>query len=275
MSLHLKYRTPTKVPLEIDGLLPEVVREKSLSEIERLPLFHGNRQLPVGEFFSVSGDPGDMRMEFDGDLTGVHWIGAKMTAGEIHVSASAGRHVGSEMSGGAIHVAGDAGDWLGGEMHGGLIHVRGDAGHLVGAAYRGSVRGMTGGTILVGGNAGDEVAQTMRRGLIALGGSLGDVAGANMIAGTLLVFGRGGLRAGAGMSRGTVAFFGEPPTLLPTFKLAGRCRPLFLRIYLRQLQRLGLPRAEPLLDDDYLLYHGDLLAGGLGEVLVRLPRAAA
>jgi len=270
LALQLKYRVATPLPVEIEGLLPFAVRDKSLAEIEKLPLFHGNRQLPVGEFFAVSGDPSDLRIEFQGNLAGVHWIGAKMSAGAIHVAGPAGRHVGSEMSGGEIHVSGDAGDWLGGEMHGGLIDVRGRAGHLVGAAYRGGARGMTKGTILVGGDAGDEVGHSMRRGLIAVGGSIGDAPAANMIAGSLLAFGACGARAAAGMRRGAVLLFGDKPVLLPTFKPAGRCRPLYVRMYLLHLRRLGFPVAEELLAADYLLYHGDLLAAGRGEVLVRL-----
>ena len=112
---------------------------------ERFEIFHGNRKLPLAEFFDVSGDPADARFEFEGNLAGVHWIGAQMSDGEIHVRGNAGRHVGSEMTGGVIHVHGNASDWVGGEMHGGLIHVHGNAGHLIGSAYRGSKVGMTGG----------------------------------------------------------------------------------------------------------------------------------
>lgn len=270
MALRLKYRRETSVPVEVEGLVPDALRDKSLAEIERLPLFYGNRKLPLGELFYISGDPSDRRLEFEGNLAGVHWIGAKMAGGEIRVAGPAGRHLGSEMTAGEIHVEGDAGDWVGGEMHGGLIHVRGNAGHLVGAAYRGSARGMTRGTILIGGNVGDEVGHTMRRGLIAVGGSIGDFPAVSMIAGSLLVFGGCGIRPAAGMRRGSLVLFADKPTMLPTFKLAGRCRPLFLRIYLLELRRLGFAVPEELLDADYLLYHGDLLERGRGEVLVRM-----
>src|SRR5512138_1962630 len=199
--LVLRYTASTSVPVEVEGVTPSAVKSLSLADISRIEIFQGNRKAPLGEFFDVSGDPGDGRIEFHGDLAGVHWIGAHITEGEIHVRGNAGRHVGSEMTGGAIHVHGDAGDWVGGEMHGGLIHVRGRAGNLIGAAYRGSKRGMTGGTLLVEGPVGDEIGHTMRRGLIAVGGC-GDFAGLNMIAGTILVFGPAGLRPGAGMRRG-------------------------------------------------------------------------
>src|SRR5215469_10805593 len=125
MALRLKYRVETSIPVEVEGLVPEAVRDKSLAQVEKLPLFHGSRSVPLGEFFDVSGDPSDLRIDFEGDLAGVHWIGAKMTCGVIRIAGSAGRHVGSQMRGSEIHVEGDAGDWLGAEMHGGMIRVGG------------------------------------------------------------------------------------------------------------------------------------------------------
>jgi formylmethanofuran dehydrogenase subunit C len=268
MALKLVYRGQTTVPVEIEGFVPRAVRDKRPAEIEKLEIFHGNEKRPLADFFSVSGDPGDLRFEFEGDLSGVHWIGAGMDEGWIHVEGNAGRHVGSEMASGEIHVAGDASDWVGGEMHGGLIHVHGRAGHLVGAAYRGSKRGMTGGTILVHHETGNEVGHTMRRGLLATGGC-GDFAGLNMIAGTIFVFGPAGIRTGAGMRRGTIGLFGpEPPRLLPTFRAGGRDKLLILQLLFRELARLGYPIDQALHDRAFQMYHGDMLALGRGEVLV-------
>jgi formylmethanofuran dehydrogenase subunit C len=269
MSLRLQYKGQTTVPVEIEGLTPTSVRDKSVAEIEKTLLFHGNRQEPLAEFFNISGDPADLRMEFEGDLSGVHWIGAGMTEGSIHVTGNAGRHVGSEMTNGEIHVSGDAGDWVGGELHGGLIHVRGRAGHLVGAAYRGSRRGMTGGTILIGGDVGNELGHTMRRGLIAIGGGCGDCPVFNMIAGSVLVFGSCGIRPAAGMRRGTLGLFGpEPPPLLPTFRRATRFRPPFLRLMFAELARLGFAFDPALATAEYWLYCGDMIEEGRGEILM-------
>ncbi|MCH8045945.1 MAG: formylmethanofuran dehydrogenase subunit C [Planctomycetes bacterium] len=272
MPLTLTYQGQTSVPVEIEGLTPEAVRDKSVAEIEQFEIYHGNRKLPLAEFFSVSGDASDEQIVFEGDLSGVHWIGAHMTTGGVRVEGNAGRHVGSEMRGGEIHVSGDASDWVGGEMHRGLIHVRGRAGHLIGAAYRGSPRGMTGGTLLIGGDVGNEVGHTMRRGLIAVGGSIGDTAGFNMIAGTILVFGGSGIRQGAGMRRGTIGLFGpDPPDMLPTFRRACRYRPDVLGLLFAELRRNDFAVPEALLTAQYDLYHGDLLEGGRGEIL--LPAA--
>jgi formylmethanofuran dehydrogenase subunit C len=267
--LQLELKQKSSVPLEVEGLTPDISKSLSLADIEQFPIFQGNRKVALAEFFSVAGDPSDEAIEWQGDLAGVHWIGAKMTSGRIHITGDCGRHLGSEMRGGAIHVEGDAGDWVGGEMHGGLIHVRGRAGHQVGAAYRGSARGMTRGTILVEGEAGNEIGHTMRRGLIAIGGNCGDLAGFNMLAGTILLFGETGIRHGAGMKRGTIGFFGTSPQLLPTFRRACRYSPEALRLLGMELRRHGFAKVESLVWSPVDLYNGDMIEGGRGELLVR------
>jgi formylmethanofuran dehydrogenase subunit C len=271
MPLRFTLRARTNVPLEVEGITPDVLRDKSLAEIERLEIFEGNVKTSLAEFFTVSGDPSDDVHEWTGDLAGVHWIGAKMQSGRIVVEGNAGRHIGSEMRGGEIHGLGDASDWVGGEMHGGLIHVRGRAGHLVGAAYRGSAKGMTKGTILVGGDAGNEIGHSMRRGLIAIGGNIGDLAGINMLAGSIFLFGESGIRHGAGMKRGTIAFLGKSaPPLLPTFRRACRYQPEVLPLIYHHLRRLKFSVSDELLSCSYDLYNGDFLAGGRGELLIRV-----
>lgn len=273
MSLKLSYYGQTSVPLEIEGLTPDWACDKSVTEIERFEIFHGNRKIPLAEMFRVAGDASDKQFEFEGDLKGVHWIGAHMTSGRIHIQGSAGRHVGSEMAGGEIHVHGDTRGWAGAEMHGGLLHIHGNSGHLLGAAYRGSVKGMTGGTILVDGNAGNEIGLTMRRGLIAVAGSTGDVIGFNMIAGTILAFGECGIRPGAGMRRGTIGLLGpNPPLLLPSFRFASTHRTPILSILLREVRSKGLKFDESLLSAAFDFHRGDLVSVGRGEIIFRHDR---
>lgn len=273
MTLKLRYRGETAVPVEIEGMTPDWACDKSLAEIERFEIFHGNRKIPFGEMFRVSGDAGDKHFEFEGDLSGVHWIGAQMHSGRIDVHGPAGRHVGSEMIGGEIHVHGDARGWAGAEMHGGLIHVHGNAGHLLGAAYRGSARGMTGGTILVDGNAGNEIGLTMRRGLIAVAGSTGDVIGFNMIAGTILAFGECGIRPGAGMRRGMIGLLGpNPPLLLPSFRFTCTHKPQIMCMLLREVRAKGLQFDDSLLSAAFDFHCGDLVSVGRGEIVFRHDR---
>lgn len=270
MALRLSYRGETSVPVEVEGFTPDWAVDKSLSEIERFEIFHGNRKLPLAEMFTVSGDPADRRMDVEGDLTGVHWLGAHMRSGTIHVNGRVGRHLGSQMRGGSIVVHGNAGGWVGAEMRGGWIHVHGHAGHLIGAAYRGSAKGMTGGTILIDGDAGNEIGHTMRRGLVAIGGKAGDMLGFNMIAGTVLVFGECGIRPGAGMRRGTLGLLGtNPPPMLPSFRKGATFQPDILRVMLRELQQHGFEFDPSLLDSRYELHHGDLVSLGRGEILLR------
>ena len=265
--LHLRYRGTTTIPVEAECLTPDQLADKSAAEVASLPVQHGNRQEPLGEFFSAEGSAADGEVLIEGDCSRVKWIGAGMTRGHLTVRGPVGMHLGSEMVGGQIDVYGNAGDWVGGEMRGGRIHVRGDAGHLVGAAYRGSRRGMRGGVILVEGRAGNEIGSTMRRGLIAVGGDTGDFTGVSLIAGSVFVFGQTGVRVGAGMKRGTIALWGGPPALLPTFRFACDYRPIFLALYLRQLQQWGFPLADEWWRGSWRRYSGDLVALGKGEVL--------
>ncbi len=270
MAITLTYRGETSVPVEIEGLTPDWACDKSLAEIERFEIFHGNRKIPLAEMLSVAGDAGDKRLDFEGNLSGVHWIGAHMRTGQINVYGPAGRHIGSEMRGGEIRIEGDAGGWVGCEMRGGFIHVQGNAGHLVGAAYRGSAQGMRGGTIVVDGNAGNEIGLSMQNGLIAIGGEAADMIGFNMTDGTILVLGDAGIRAGAGMHGGTIALFGHNPLpILPSFRFDRTDQPEKLAAELCNLRDKGLRLDVSRLPTDVDVYVGDLVAEGNGEIYLQ------
>lgn len=270
MSIKLTYRGETSVPVEIEGLTPDWAVDKSLAEIERFEIFHGNRKLALAEMFTVTGEASDKRFDFDGNLAGVHWIGAHMGTGQIHVHGPGGRHIGSEMRAGKIVVEGDAGGWVGCEMRGGQIHVHGNAGHLVGAAYRGSPKGMTGGRILVDGNAGNEIGLSMQKGIIVIRGEAGDMLGFNMTDGTIIVFGNSGIRAGAGLRGGAIGIFGpEPPPMLPTFRFERFAQPEKLRLALDELRDKGLPIDETALPAEADVFVGDLVESGAGEIYCR------
>jgi formylmethanofuran dehydrogenase subunit C len=267
MSIKLMYRAQTSIPVEMEGLTPDWAVDKSIAEIERFEIFHGNRKIPLAEMFAVAGDPSDKRFEFEGNLAGVHWIGAHMRSGRIHIHGPAGRHVGSEMRGGGIVVEGDAAGWVGCEMRGGVIHVKGNAGHLVGSAYRGSAKGMTGGTIVVEGDAGNEIGLSMQQGVIAIGGNAGDMLGFNMKDGQIIVVGDGGVRVGAGMLGGTIVMLGpNRPALLPSFRFDHSGLPHKLAAAVRDLRKEGLRANDFPLPPEMDLYVGDLVAHGAGEV---------
>ena len=240
------------LPIEAEVLRPDALADKTLDHLRRSPVYHGNRQRPLGELFEADGDGSDGQLVLEGDFTRVKRVGENMVSGSITIRGDAGMH-------------------LGAEMRGGLIHVRGDAGHLVGGSYRGSRSGMKGGAILVGGNSGNEVGCGMRRGLIGVGGDVGDFPGFSLIAGTIVVCGAFGVRCGAGMRRGTIVALGGPdqrPELLSSFRHDCLYRPQFLAIYLRQLRTWGLPVDDEALGGQFQRYSGDLVALGKGEVLV-------
>lgn len=258
MGFKLTLRTPSPVPLEVDGVLPERVANLSALEVAKLPVLHGSRTEPLGEHFEVTtGTLADVH--FAGDTRNVHAIGRGMTGGSVYVENDVGRHVGALMTGGELIVDSAAGDWLGAEMKGGRIEVRHSAGNSVGAAYVGSRRGMTGGSILVRGGVGDELGVRMRRGLIVVDDT-GEFVGADMIAGTIVVRGEMGRRAGAGMKRGTLLAIGGLAEVAPGFRFSCEYEPAFLGLLLKGLALPAVGRVR--------CYRGDVLTGGKGELLV-------
>lgn len=272
MALTLRWKDATTLPVEAEGLRPESLRTLDAAEVARLPLRVGNATAALGDLFDATGDPADGELRLEGDMRPVRALGSGMTEGTIAVRGAIGRHLGAGMSGGTIDVEGAAGDWAGSEMRGGTIRIRGGAGDSLGAAYPGSRLGMRDGVILVEGAIGRDAALGMRRGLIAIAGDAGEGLGRRMVAGSVFLFGRMGRGAGAGMKRGTIAAFGPGPTeLLPTFRPSCRFRPPFATIYLKALRSRGFPVPPEVFAGAFEKYNGDLIEGGLGEVLLWEP----
>lgn len=272
MVLTLTVRNEMTIPLEVETLLPERLRDLRAAEIERLPVLFGNQTGSVGEYFHVSGEVVEnQEMRFVGACENLKRIGEGMSQGRIVVEGSAGMHLGAEMHGGEILVTGNVSDWCGAELDGGTIRIRGNAADHLGGAYRGAKRGMTGGEILVEGNCGHEAGQGMRRGLIGVAGNVGDSVGYQMSGGTILAGRKLGVHAGAGLKRGTIAWLGEGamPQLLATYRRSVRTAPVFLKIYLEHLRRVGFPLPQGCLEAEYRRYCGDFLELGRGEILLR------
>ena len=268
MPLVLRQQAETKLPIEVAGIVPNKLLGKTDDEIKAMPILLGRELIKLSDQFGVSGSlVDDQTIVFEGNLRSVHRIGERMECGEIQIKSAAGRHVGSQMSGGYVRVNGDVSDFCGVEMTGGTISVAGDAGDLVGGHYPGSKFGMNRGEILIAGSAGKGVGQAMRRGTIVIGGSVDELAGWNMLAGTIIVFGTVGKHVGAGMKRGTIVLADTAmPELLPTFRLGPEGqRPILkmLSIWLGQ-NYPAFRNAE--LQHEYTQIHGDLLAGGRGEI---------
>lgn len=289
----LKLKKQPSLAVEAEILNPVNVTSKGVQAIEDLPLWCGNRQERVGDYFEVTvnpvnpssqeensieavpnevlapeGRPEDFaKLVLIGDLTRFKRLGQGMTAGEMVIQGGVGFHAGAKMQGGKLFIKGNAGDWLGAQMEGGLIHVEGSAGHFVGAAYRGMNRGMTGGTILIRDHVGQMAGARMRRGLIAIGGDTGDHPGFAMLAGTLIIRGKSGIRVGANMKRGTLILF-EQNQLLPTFYYNCTYQAPFWGVLYSHLKREGFVLPESLKEVSFHRYSGDANEGGKGEVLI-------
>ena len=265
LSLH----TLPEVPLEADVISPDQLSGKSASEAASLTIFHGNNEHKLGDFFTVSGEVEDGKVEVEGDLSKVKLLGLGMSTGQLKINGSVGAHLGAQMSGGEILVSGDAGDWVGREMSGGRITIKGSAGHMVGSAVRGAPVGIQGGEIFIFGDAKNEVGNGMRRGLIAIGGDSGDFTGVNMKAGTIVVLGKLGQRPGAGMVRGTIIST-QNAVLLPTFSYNTSYQPTFLKNILIYLRKLGFSIEEKHINGNFQRWSGDSIELNKGEILLQV-----
>ncbi len=248
---------------------PDVVAGLSHAEIRALTVYHGKRQLPLGDFFDVEGERSP-DLVLHGALHKVRWIGKSMSQGSVTIHGSVGMHLGAYMSGGRIEVYGHVSDWIGAEMSGGFIHVHGNAGGQVGAAYRGSMRGMKNGTIIVDGSAGLEVGMRMRRGTIVIRGPAKDFTGLQMKGGTIILMSGAEIRTGAWMNRGTIISL-KPLQMMPTFRCAADLSPTFVALLANHLKQFGvcLPGAA---EGSYRQFAGDLSVSDKGEILIWQPR---
>lgn len=271
MALVLNQQVETKIPIEVIGITPDRLIGKSKDEIEKLPIWHGRRQLELAELFELDITPGDeSRIVFAGNLEPVHSIGDRMRSGTICIESDAGCRIGSQMSGGKIFAKGDVSDFLGVEMTGGTILVAGNAGNAVGGSLPGSKIGMNRGSILVRGNVGKGAGHALRRGTIVIGGNADELLGWNMLAGTIIVFGQCGPHAGAEMKRGSIILSGGyQHALLPTFTCGGTFPVPFLPMMSKWLRDQEFEFENKVLDSPFKMFHGDWLKGGRGEVFVR------
>ena len=288
--------------------LAEIERQKIFCGNRQLPLAElfavsGN---PADGQIHLSGDLSNVHgigarmvegsIRIDGNAGG--HLGAEMRGGRIEVFGNAGDWLGAEMHGGQIHVHGNAADNAAAAfpgslrgMTGGELFIDGDAGSNLGTAMR---RGM----VAVGGSAGDCAGSRMIAGTIIIGGRCGRHAGAGMRRGTIVLMGGTGKRslpvpagelrqnrtAECGIESQMATPTGRlrlPVTyrpdsdddstapLLPTFARGNRWNPQFMRLLAVHLARSGFAAAANWIDTDFACYHGDPLATGKGEILIR------
>ena len=260
--------------IELSGVTPERLADLSTASIARIGIVADGRTCPLGDLFAIAGSATDGRILCEGDFSHVHRLGAGMQRGEIVVQGNVGRHAGEAMAGGTLSVLGDAGDWLAAEMNGGEVLVRGNSGDHVAAALPGSETGVRGGLIAINGDVGCLAGARMRRGVLGIGGSCGEAAAFEMRAGTVLVAGRVGRRSGMGMRRGSLIALSEVPEVPPTFSRGAAWSPTILPLLAGRLARAGFHatagRPADAFGGIWQQWHGDLLAGGRGEIFHRM-----
>jgi formylmethanofuran dehydrogenase subunit C len=241
------------VPLDASSITPGQFHEKTVTEIEALLLWEGNRKTSLDQLFNIELDTRTAdTIRLRGDLTKAKKIGAKMTQGHLIIEGDAGMRLGENMTGGKITVTGSADSWVGLNMKGGMIEIQGNARDYVGAAYRGSNEGMDGGHIIVHGNAGKEAGCYMQNGIITIHGNIDTFVGIHMKDGTIHVRGDSFGRVGGEMIGGKIVIEGHVPTVLPSFNITG----------IRKRVRVGEKRVP----GPFYLFTGDLADNGSGRI---------
>jgi formylmethanofuran dehydrogenase subunit C len=253
-EIKLKLKKQPELPLEADSITPDNFLGKMPAEIKKLPLYLGNTELKIDDFFTVSGKSGDdikvLKIIIDGDLSNVKRIGEKMSGGEIIINGNVGMHVGSQMKGGKILVNGNADDWAGAMLKGGELEITGNAGNYVGAAYRGYWIGMENGIIRVKGKVGVESmlwARSSKAGNkwpTLYCGEAETFLGMHNHGGTIIVEGNCDRCAGADQSTGTIVVKGKISRKLPSYKKAG------------EVNEIQLPNGEKI-QGKFIEYTGD------------------
>ena len=272
MPLRLTLRQPLPARCKMPDLLPHLLINKSMSEIERIPVWFNATHASLAELFRVSGSiEADERLEIEGDLSFADELGAGLTRGSIHVQGSVGCAAAKQISGGKIEIVGNSGDWLAAEMSGGHVQLHGSTGDFAAACQPSGGGRLQGGCLIVQGSAGCYLGRGMRRGVIAIAGSAGDCVGQNMLAGTILVFGKQGQHAGFGMKRGTIALLSkDAPSPGPTFQQGSLSEPRFMRLLGVWLAANGFSQGISLLGMPLRQYHGDMAFSHRGELFYRV-----
>ena len=207
------------VPIQAPCITPENFAGKSVTEIAKLPLTEGNRNLTIGDLFKIEESRAETpNITINGECSKVKRIGQGMKTGEIVINGNIGMHTGEKMLGGKITINGNAGGWTGSEMKKGTIEIHGDGGDYLASPYRGNDAGMKGGLITVDGNVGTDVGCYLKGGIIKIKGSAGRFLGYHMSDGVIYVEKDCDVRTGACMHSGKIVV-GGTLEILPSFTI--------------------------------------------------------
>ena len=263
-TLSLKSAVPLR--LDLRGITPVALASLPAAEVERLSVGHGNRLVPLAEFFSVA-PRSDDTLVLQGDLSRCDFVGWQMDGGTLIADGNVGDYAGGAMKAGTLSVKGHAADLAACEMSGGTLEIAGNVGDFAASTLPGSMDGMRGGTLLVRGNAGTRFGDRMRRGSALVFGDAGDFLASRMVAGTIALAGRAGAHVGYGMRRGSIVFAGAAPEVSATFVPAVAGAPVFWQLLSRDLARHGGAFGS-LASRGIHRHLGDVAAGGKGELIV-------
>ncbi len=260
-TIELSMKKFSRIPLEFDNILPELLFDKTINEINDTIVYHGNRQEPLGDYFNIkvegiASNSDDCRIILNGNLSRVKYIGNKMSAGEIIVNSDVDLHVAAEMSNGHIIVNGDAESYAAREMTGGLLEIHGDVKHFCASSYMGQWRGVSGGKIVIDGNVGRNLAESMVAGEIYIKGNCDILLGVHMSNGFIQIDGNVSKWPAGQMKSGTIVINGEVGEILEGF----RKKEIVTHPYINGRYYIGR----------YSLYIGDIGANGKGEVWIKI-----
>ena len=270
-QVRLTLKQAPALRVDMRGVTPAALAGLAQAQIEQMTVTHGMQTLALAELFTVScgetAPSADAELMIEGDLSRFDRIGWQLAGGRIVVAGPVGDYVGACMSAGEVHVRGNAGMLVACEMAGGTLTIDGDVGDHAASSLPGSMDGMRGGTLIVRGRAGDRFADRMRRGSALVFGDVGDFLASRLVAGTIAIGGRAGAHVGYGMRRGSVVFAGSTPLIAPTFVPALADAAVAWQLLARDLARHGGPFAE--LPARRIVRHlGDLAADGRGELIL-------
>ncbi len=254
--------------IDMSGLTPDKITGMTPKRIVNLKLYLGNRQIRVGELFSIKGKDCST-LVIRNACERLDRIGADLTQGQIIIEGNAGAYLGQNMSGGMIRVMGNTEAFAGATMKAGQIRIEGNTKDFLGSATAGERKGMQGGIIRVDGNAGDRVGDRQRRGLIMIRGDIGDYCAARMLAGTIVTLGQTGRCVGYGMRRGTLLLAKYPVSFPGTFNDNGYHIMNFLPLMMRHITQLDREFNKLKATGNRVhRFLGDLAWQGKGEIMI-------
>jgi formylmethanofuran dehydrogenase subunit C len=261
----LTLKSALSLRVDASSLLPQTLTSLSVKEIEALPLMMGNRNVKVGDLFSVAKrttETSQAILHIIGDAAKLDHIGASMQGGMLIVGGDAGDFAGRDMRSGSLHIHGSSGLYT-------AIIIDSNAGDWLGAPLPGGTFGLRGATVIVRGNAGARAGERMRRGLICIDGNAGDFCASRMVAGTICVAGTVGERPGFGLLHGSLLLAQMPEHMLPSFGDCGVHEFGFFKLLAPELSKHRAKFAKVIEKSAKARrFAGDLAVDGKGEVLM-------